>query len=150
MSPNHIKIKIKRPKTPKARFSSIWDTILASIFMKFRDGPNLMFCNKTKEITTFTLSWPLNFASHFLLNFKFFLEPLLNLLFLVFFQHDAQKLDFWTPFKIHWAPKWRPKSHLSAKLASETFSRAQPFPFVEPTGAPWAARSAPDPIFIDL
>ena len=54
------------------------------IQMKFRYHRNLIFCNRSNEITTFCLSWPPNFAFDFRLNFMFFLESLLDPPFLVF------------------------------------------------------------------
>ena len=89
-------------------------------------------------------------ASKIHLKFMFFLEPFLDLLFLVFSNMMLQKVAFATPFKIHWGPKWRPKSDFSVEMAPCSLTRSSKSAFLEPTVAREAARIAADLIFYDF
>ena len=80
----------------------------------------------------------------------FFLEPFLDLLFLVFSNMMLQKVAFATSFKIHWGPKWRPKLPSGAKRPPKSISRSSKSAFLEPTVAREAARIAADLIFYDF
>ena len=100
--------------------------------MKFRDRQNLMFCNKSKELTTFCFSWPPNFASDFLLNFMFFLEPLLDLLFLVFSKMMAKNVILGPPSESTGAQNGAQNRTFSHKNREKTPGRSL-FAFLEPT-----------------
>ena len=80
----------------------------------------------------------------------FFLEPLLDILFLVFSNMMLQKVAFATSFKIHWGPKWRPKSNFSEKKGPAMFPGSSKIALLEPTAAPEAASSAPGLSFNDF
>ena len=80
----------------------------------------------------------------------FFLEPFLDLLFLVFSNMMLQKVAFATPFKIHWGPKWRPKSAKWRQKAAKKHKMVPKNAFLEPTVAREAARIAADLIFYDF
>ena len=56
----------------------------------------------------------------------FFQEPLLDLLFLVFFQHDAQKGDFGTPCKIHRGQNGAPNPTFSQKCEGRFAAKGLP------------------------
>ena len=58
--------------------------------------------------------------------------------------------DFGTFVGIRRGPKWRPKSTEFKKNVKNWITGQPQNEFLEPTGAPEAARSAPDLIFIDF
>jgi hypothetical protein len=80
------------------------------VFIKFRDSPNLLNCNKHGVKT---LLLPL-LASHFgienPLKIHVFSRHPPGPNFSSFYMNLCQKARFWDPFKIHWAAKLRPKS----------------------------------------
>ena len=80
-------------------------------FIKFRDRPNLLNCNKHGVKT---LLLPL-LASHFgienPLKIHVFSRHPPGPIFSSFYMNLCQKARFWDPFKIQWASKWHPQSH---------------------------------------
>ena len=89
-------------------FNNFWRPFGYSFFIKFRNHPNLLDCNKHGAKT---LRLPFQ-AFHFgIANPYFFCDTLLDPIFPHFNLMYDEKCDLWTPFKIQWGAKRHPKRH---------------------------------------
>jgi len=79
---------------------------------------------------------PLMFAPLFDQSSLCFFTSFLGVIFTFFFEHGVKQCDFVTPFKIHWGPKWHPKSVFSAKMVANSKSGVRRVALVGQTGAP--------------
>ena len=84
----------------------------------------------------FSMLKPLMFAPLFDQSSLCFFTSFLGVIFTFFFEHGVKQCDFVTPFKIHWGPKWHPKSVFSAKMVANSKSGVRRVALVGQTGAP--------------
>ena len=96
----------------------------------------MYFATSLERELDFSMLKPPILASKINLNFMFFLASFSGTLFLIFSIFYAKNADFVTPFKIHWGPKWHPKSVFSAKMVANSKSGVRRVALVGQTGAP--------------